>query len=146
MQLEIHIDAACAEPKIVVTAPKMTEELKALLHRLCEETPQMLAAFKEGEVHLLEPQEIVRAYTVQGRVFVQARGEAYALRMRLYELMDRLCGGRFVRISNAEIINLKKVKNIDLSLTGTICITFEDGTTAYASRRYVPKIKQALGL
>ena len=43
MQLEIHIDAACAEPKIVVTAPKMTEELKALLHRLCEETPQMLS-------------------------------------------------------------------------------------------------------
>ena len=35
---------------------------------------------------------------------------------------------------------------LDLSITGTIRMTLEGGVTAYVSRRYVKKIKQALGL
>ncbi|MEE3499403.1 MAG: LytTR family DNA-binding domain-containing protein, partial [Ruminococcus bromii] len=44
------------------------------------------------------------------------------------------------------IINLKKVRNFDLSLSGTICVTLSDGTATYVSRRYVSKIKKVLGL
>lgn len=43
-------------------------------------------------------------------------------------------------------INLKKVRNFDLSLSGTICVTLSDGTATYVSRRYVSKIKKILGL
>ena len=52
----------------------------------------------------------------------------------------------FVRISNSEIINLKKVKSFDLSFAGTICVTLSNGQTTYVSRRYVSKIKQVLGM
>lgn len=53
---------------------------------------------------------------------------------------------QFVRISNSEIINLKKVKNFDLSFVGTISVEMANGTTTYVSRRYVAKIKKLLGL
>ena len=59
---------------------------------------------------------------------------------------EQLTKHSFVRISNSEIINLKKVRNFDLSLSGTICVTLSDGTATYVSRRYVSKIKQVLGL
>ena len=52
----------------------------------------------------------------------------------------------FVRISNSEIINLKKVRHFDLQLAGTICVSLLDGSTSYVSRRYVAKIKEILGL
>ena len=65
--------------------------------------------------------------------------------MRLYEIEEKLCSGNFVRISNSEIINLKKVKNFDLSFTGTILVRLSDGSTSYVSRRYVSKIKKILG-
>ncbi|MEE3451384.1 MAG: LytTR family DNA-binding domain-containing protein, partial [Acutalibacteraceae bacterium] len=68
------------------------------------------------------------------------------LRQRLYELEEQLNKYSFVRISNSEIINLKKVRNFDLSLSGTICVTLSDGTATYVSRRYVSKIKKVLGL
>ena len=51
-----------------------------------------------------------------------------------------------MRISNSEIVNLKKVTSLDLSLTGTIRMTLNGSVTAYVSRRYVKKIKQAIGL
>lgn len=68
------------------------------------------------------------------------------LRMRLYELEACLNEKEFVRISNSEIINLKKVKNFDISLGGVIRVKFIDGTTTYVSRRYVAKIKNVLGI
>ena len=62
------------------------------------------------------------------------------------EAEQRLAGRSFVRISNGEIVNLKKVRGFDLSFTGTICVSLANGTVSYVSRRYVSKIKQLLGL
>ena len=70
----------------------------------------------------------------------------YTLRLRLYEAEERLKPLRFVRISNSEIINLKKVRSFDLSFTGTICVILADGSKTYVSRRYVSKIKEVLGI
>lgn len=76
---------------------------------------------------------------------VTGKGE-YTVRIRLYEIEERLNPGQFVRISNSEIINLKKVKNFDLSFTGTICVELVNGMTTYVSRRYVSKVKKILGI
>ena len=61
-------------------------------------------------------------------------------------LEGRLDRHTFVRISHSEIISLRKITALDLSLTGTIRVTLEGGAVSYVSRRYVRKIKEALGL
>ena len=53
---------------------------------------------------------------------------------------------KFVRISKSEIINLKAVKNFDLSFTGTISVEMKNGKISYVSRRFVAKIKKILGV
>ena len=73
------------------------------------------------------------------------KGE-YTLRLRLYEMEERLNPKQFVRISNSEIINLKKVKNFDLNFAGTICVELVNGTKTYVSRRFVSRIKTILGI
>ena len=70
----------------------------------------------------------------------------YVLRLRLYELEKRLPANQFVRISNSEIINLKKVDHFDLSFTGTICVQLINDAITYVSRRYVSKLKKILGI
>ena len=83
---------------------------------------------------------------INGKVFaVTAKGE-YSLRMRLYEAEERFRGSSFVRISNSEMINLKTVRSFDLSLAGTICVSLKNWEKAYVSRRYVSRIKEALGM
>ena len=78
------------------------------------------------------------------------KGEAegvFTVRRRLYELSGELEQWRFARISHSEIVNLKQVTALDLSLAGTIKMTLAGGAAVcWVSRRYVPKIKQALGL
>lgn len=146
MQIEIKIDENCKEPKIIVVADKVSEELNALIKRLSDSPPQTLAGFKDETVELLEPDDICRIFAESGKVLAETTRGEYTLRLRLYEVENRLDSFNFVRISNSDIINLKKVKGFDLSFAGTICVTLSNGTTSYVSRRYVAKIKQLLGI
>lgn len=146
MQIEIKIDENCKEPKIIVVTDKMTDELNAIVKRLSDGQPQVIAGFRDDTVELLEPSDIYRVFAVSGKVFAETSRGEYALRLRLYEAEQRLESCSFVRISNSDIINLKKVRNFDLSFTGTICITLSNGTVTYVARRSVARIKQMLGI
>ncbi len=145
MQVELKISADCREPKAVIYAPRMTAEIAALMKRLSEDQPRMIAAFEEDTVTMLAFEEIYHVYASEGKVYAETKDKTYVLRLRLYELEERL-GSPFVRISNSEIINLNRVRNFDLSFAGTICVSLTNGTVTYVSRRYVKKIRQQLGL
>ena len=146
MKIEIKIDEDCTETKIVVVTSKVTEEVNEIVKRLSSEQPQMIAGFKDEQATMLEPNQIYRVYASDGKVYAEAENGTHLLRLRLYEAEQRLAKCSFVRISNGEIINLKKVKCFDLSFAGTICVSLSNGTVTYVSRRYVAKIKQLLGL
>lgn len=146
MQVEVKIDSAYAEPKVIVLTSAMTEEVNRLVKKLSEDFPKMLVGIRNDRCELLEQTEIIRIYAASGKVYaVTAKGE-YVLRRRLYELEEQLAGSSFVRISNSEMINLKKVEHFDLSFTGTIYVKLSNQTSAYVSRRYVSKIKTMLGI
>lgn len=146
MQIEIKIDESCKEPKIIVVTNRITDEIHKLAKKLAEDTPQLLAGVQRDVLKILDPQDIFRIYATSGKVYAETGDGEYLLRLRLYELEERLDKAMFVRISNSEIINLKKVKAFDLSYTGTICVSLLNGTVAYVSRRYVTKIKKVLGV
>lgn len=124
----------------------MTDEISDLMQRLSEESPQGIVGFDGNVVLMLEPSEIVRIYAAVGKVFAVTDRKEYVLRMRLYEAEEKLGGKGFVRISNSEIINIKKAKKFDLSTAGTICVSLSNGNVSFVSRRYVSKIKKTLGI
>lgn len=146
MQIEIKIDENCKEPKIIVLTDKMTDEINDVVKKLSDTVPQMLAGFCGDTLKVLDQSQISRIYTAAGKIYAVTEAGEYSLRLRLYELEERLDKSSFVRISNSEIINLKKVKSFDLSFTGTICVNLLDGAVTYVSRRYIAKIKQVLGI
>ncbi len=146
MQIEIKIDESCTEPKMIIITNKVDNEINSIINTLSSTAPELITGFYNDLAEILSPEDIIRIYAEGGKIFASVNKKEYLLRQRLYELEEQLTKYSFVRISNAEIINLKKVCNFDLSLSGTICVTLSDNTTTYVSRRYVPKIKQVLGI
>ena len=146
MKLEVHIDPALAEARVEVYAPARTPEVDALLDRLTAAEAPLLGFRADGSAVPLEPEDVLRFYGEDKDVRAQSGEAVYTVRERLYELERRLTGRSFARVSHSEIVNLKRVTALDLSLTGTIRMTLTGGVTAYVSRRYVKKIKEVLGL
>ncbi len=146
MKIEVKIESAYQEPKVIILTDRMTDEVNEIVRKLSDAVPQMIAGFQDEILKVLDQEDIFRIYTRNGKVFASTNNGEYSLRTRLYELEERLDRNNFVRISNSEIINLRKVKAFDLSLAGTILVSLLDGTITYVSRRYVSKIKQVLGV
>ena len=130
----------------MILTDKISDEVTELAQRLSKESPRVIAGVKEESIEIIDQTNIFRIYSENKKVFAVTSSGEFVVRLRLYELEERLDKNNFVRISNSEIINIRKVKNFDLSFTGTICVSLLDGTVTYVSRRYVAKIKQLLGI
>lgn len=146
MDIEIKIDPACKVPKLIIVTDKISDEVNEMMKRLSEDMPKVITGFRDGIARIIDPTDIFRFYASNGKVYASTDNGEFILRIRLYEIEEQLSLPDFVRISNSELINLKKVKNFDLSFSGTICVSLLDGTVTFVSRRYVSKIKKILGI
>jgi len=144
VEVEIKIDPERQEPKLIIYAAQDTPELQELARQLERLSLGPVQVWEDERAFLLQQSNFLRFYTEGKGVCAQTAEKTYTVRLRLYELEERLDPLRFVRISNSEIVNLDCVTAIDLSYTGTICMTLNGIVTSYVSRRYVKKIKEVL--
>ena len=102
MQIEIKIDEFCTEPKITIITNKVTDEINEITKKLAGEQTQLIAGFQDEQVTLLEPNQIYRIFASNGKVYAETELRKYVIRLRLYEMEQRLIINSFVRISNSE--------------------------------------------
>lgn len=146
MDVQIKIDKNYKVPMVVIYTNEITDSISELAKKLSIENSKTLTGFKNGEIFLLSPDEILNIYSEGQKIFAHLANDTLQLKYRLYELEDILDRTSFLRISNSEIVNFKKVKSLDMSISGTISLKFQTGYKSYVSRRYVEKIKNYLGL
>lgn len=146
MEVEIRLDPERQQPRLVIYAAEETDELRELARQLEQLSLGPVQLWREERACSVRQGDLLRFYTEGKGVCAQTRDGIYTVRLRLYELEEQLDPLRFVRISNSEIVNLDAVTAVDLSLSGTICMTLEGEIRCYVSRRYVKKIKQVLNL
>lgn len=145
MKVQIQIDSSYAEPTVLILTKEVTEEVSALLHRLSEMPHQTIIGYtsKDSAV-LIEQEQLIRIYGANQKVYARTQQGEFTLRHRLYEMEHWLNPDQFIRISNSEIVNLRFIQRLDLSITGTIGMHLKNGETTYVSRRYLTKIKTIL--
>lgn len=146
MKVEIRVDESLDENQVIILTPELNKESLALKERIENETPMVLTGFYEDKLEFINPDDIVRIYANEKKVFAVTMDKLYLLRLPLYKVYERLDKNKFIRISNSEIINLRKSKNFDLAYIGTISIEMENGDICYVSRRTLKKVKEILGI
>ncbi len=146
MQIEINIDEKIEDTKVIIVAKEITPEINELIMKINNTSPKIISGVKDDMVEVLEQENIIRVYLENSKTYVSTTKGKYLVKLRLYEVEERLNPNIFVRISNSEIINIKKTEKFDLSFSGTICVKLAGGEITYTSRRYVSKIKKLLGV
>ena len=147
MQVKVLIDKMYQDMEIHVCNDEMNSEVTGLANAISGFVNKRLVGTDEkGNKVMLRPQEIIRFYAQGQKVLAQDEKEIYSIHEKLYELEKMLDGMKFIRISKSEIVNLKKVKKLDINMVGTIKVILSDGTETYTSRRNVMNLKKKLGI
>ena len=149
MKVEIRLDSKLTEPLAVISTAEITDEVSEAVKRLKDlkgSGSEIITGFTDESAEIISPEDIYRIYSENQKVLAVTDKGVYKLRMRLYQLEERLAAYHFVRISNSELINLKKTSNFDLSFVGTIQVKLKNGDSTFVSRRYVSEIKKILGI
>ncbi len=144
MKLELNIDEKVKETLVVVSANKIDKEVQNLINYI-EYSSEYLIGIVEDKASIININEIIRVYIEDRKTFVVTLKDTYVVKKKLYEV-ENMVTRNFIKISQSEIANIKFIKNLDFSNTGTIVIKYKNSDISYVSRRMIKEFKLKLGI
>ena len=144
MKLELNIDEKVKETLVVVSANKIDKEVQNLINYI-EYSSEYLIGIVENKASIIDIDEIIRVYIEDRKTFVVTLKDTYVVKKKLYEV-ENMVTRNFIKISQSEIANIKFIKNLDFSNTGTIVIKYKNSDISYVSCRMIKEFKLKLGI
>ncbi len=150
IKIILETDPAYDNPQIIIRASEKTELIDKIIEGIRQyakdDSDARIAVKKDDSDILIDKKDIIRIYTESRRLKICTSSGIYESRLALREFEEALDSDKFVRISRAEIVNLKKVSGFDLSFAGTIKVIFIDKSETWVARRYVKDLQKRLAL
>ncbi len=145
MNIKTEISSEYRETELHVCSFENNDEVKGIVRELHEIYDMKVPGVDgRGNRCLLKPGEIISVYAEGQKVMALGADGVYTVSKKLYELENELGNRHFVRVSKSEIVNIRKIGKLDMSIAGTIRIIMRNGYETYVSRRNIAKIKERL--
>ena len=145
MHIRTVINEKYTETELHVCKDKADEEVRRIvgeLHALYD--PSLSGTDEVGNRCVLSPGELISFYAEKQKVYAMDHSRKYTVSKTLQDLEKEFEASGFVRISKSELVNIRKIKSLDMSVTGTIRVVMKNGYETYTSRRNVTKLKEIL--
>ena len=147
VDIEVVIDEKYFDPKVTILTRANTRQVENIIYAVEDASengfPQIVAIDNDKLVFISQ-RDIVRMYAESRRVYLQTADGLYTVKRTLSGLEEDLNPDRFIRTSQSEIINLFKVKNFDVSFSGTIGVEFDCGVKSWVSRSRIKQLRMML--
>lgn len=146
MKVEIKVEDLLKEPYAIIYTNEITEEIQRMVDLLANNENKILTGITDDKIFLLDKDEIYCFYSENQKIYAKTDKGNLWVKQKLYKLEEMFQGNSFIRISNSCIVNVDKIKNLEINFAGTIGIVFKNGEKEFVSRRYLSKIKKYLGI
>ena len=145
VDIRFEQDPALEHIEVILRSANRDAAVEALIRQLEHIMPQKLTVLDyEGIPSVIDESEIISVASDGKQVRIIAEKGLFTAKQTLQNVEEYLNSRMFLRISRFELINLDKVAKYDFTIVGTLRIEFEGGMEAWASRRYIPKIREKL--
>ena len=145
MKISFNIDPEHPETEISVTCPSVTPEVETIMSML-RVLDRKLTVKKDGEVFLLNLEDILYLEAVERKCFVYTEKAVYESDSKMYELEQQLAASGFFRVSKSTLLSLKHIQSLRTDINHRIRITMDNGEKLIASRFYADELRERLGL
>lgn len=146
MKISFLTDKKYSRRELLICTDKIDMSAMELMDLLNRTVNGTILCYLDSCAEEVPLASVISFYSEGQRVLARTTENTYTVRRRLYELEEELAGRDFVRISNSEIVNIRKIQKLDTGISGTIHMYLYGGIETYVSRRYVSKIRKFLGI
>ena len=144
INVRFEADKTIDDVEIVIRAAEKDDQIVSLIEKLSARGSVKLTLLDRNNCScVIDEEEIVLVSADGKNVRVTATGGIYCAKQSLQSI-EELLSRRFLRVSRFELINLSMVRKYDFTIGGTLRIEFSNGMETWASRRYIPLIRQRL--
>lgn len=147
MKLEFDIQEKYQQLKIIIQNHTLNDEVQTVMDQLKNQKKvESLFGYEEDKIYVLKASDIYLFYSEQSKVVASLESVTYKMKDKLYQLEERLMNDGFVRISKSAIVNLNHIANIEATFDGGLVVVLNNNQKEVISRRYVKKVKEAIGI
>lgn len=144
INVRFEADKTIDDVEIVIRAAEKDDQIVYLIEKLsADESVKLTLLDRNNCSCVIDEEEIVLVSADGKNVRVTATGGIYCAKQSLQSI-EELLSRKFLRVSRFELINLSMVRKYDFTIGGTLRIEFRNGMETWASRRYIPLIRQRL--
>lgn len=144
LKVRFERDKTLSDIEIIVRANEENAQVKEIINSFLNKNDEKLTLLdKNGHTCVVDEKEIVLLSANGKQVNITAKNGVYLAKQSLQSI-EEILSHNFLRVSRFEIVNLKMVRKYDFTIGGTLRIEFENGMETWASRRYIPLIKERL--
>ena len=144
IKVRFERDKTLSNIEIVIRASEQDEQIKAIIENLSDSDSEKLTVLDRDNCPCVIKESDIVFVSADGKnVRVTANSGVYRAKLSL-QSMEEVLSRKFLRVSRFELINLEMVQKYDFTIGGTLRIEFENGMETWASRRYIPLIRERL--
>ena len=144
LNVRFERDESIDSVDVIIRASERDARVDELIEKLKRSDAVTLTLLdRENCACPINEKDIVLVSSNGKQVSVTAKSGVYTAKQSLQNI-EELLGRDFLRVSRFEIINLKMVLRFDFTIGGTLRIEFKNAMETWASRRYIPLIKERL--
>lgn len=145
MEIKINIDKNLSENYCELFVKEMTPEISSMITSIQNFDFKIIAS-REGIKYNLNLEKIVTLYSENKKIIIITDNNQEHFIYGTIKQLSQQLPYYFLRISNSEIINARKISHFEFTFGGKIKIHFNTGRFTYSSRSYLTEIKRYLGL
>ena len=146
-EIKIIIDKDWPKLTVYIKSSERNDDVEGIISAVQSyaenKSPSVMAYFND-DMEMIPQRRIIRLYVSNRKVWIETAQKTYEAKKTLSEIESHLDKDKFVRISQSETINIRKVKRFDFSTAGTIGVEFENGQSTWVARRRVKDVKDLL--
>lgn len=130
---------------VVFRSDQIDSDIETMMQEIAWYIPKKLTVLdRDGCPSVINENDIITVCADGKQVRVITHEGVYRAKQSLQGVEGMLSDRMFLRISRFELVNLAKIRKYDFTIVGTLRIEFEGGMETWASRRYIPLIKEKL--
>ncbi|MDC7221153.1 MAG: LytTR family DNA-binding domain-containing protein [Spirochaetales bacterium] len=133
------------ESEVIIRYHTRDESVRSLLRFLDHYDLKVFGEY-EKDKYILNPDAILYIDSLNHKIFIHTKGKIYESKRKLYELEEDLKDKLFFRASKWMILNIDKIVSVKAMFDGRFEATLENKEKVFISRKYVPTLKEKLGL